>query len=61
VLGADADPDERFPTAYDVSSAGVSLVRPDGFVAFRSREAVADPAAVLERALRSVLSLPAGP
>jgi hypothetical protein len=30
-------------------------VRPDGFVAFRSPDAVDDPAAALESALRSVL------
>jgi 2-polyprenyl-6-methoxyphenol hydroxylase-like FAD-dependent oxidoreductase len=45
----------EFESAYGVSPAGAALVRPDGFVAFRSRDAVDDPAATLERALRSVL------
>jgi len=45
----------EFESAYGVSAAGAALVRPDGFVALRSRDAVDDPAATLERALRSVL------
>jgi putative polyketide hydroxylase len=49
VLGGD------FESAYGVSAAGAALVRPDGFVAFRSADAVDDPAATLESALRSVL------
>lgn len=46
----------EFESAYGVSAAGATLVRPDGFVAFRSRDAVDDPTATLERALRSVLA-----
>ena len=46
----------EFESAYGVSAAGAVLVRPDGFVAFRSRDAVEDPTATLERALRSVLA-----
>ena len=46
----------EFESAYGVSAAGAALVRPDGFVAFRSRDAVDDPTATLERALRSVLA-----
>ena len=46
----------EFESAYGVSAAGAALVRPDGFVAFRSRDAVEDPTAALERALRSVLA-----
>ena len=46
----------EFESAYGVSAAGAALVRPDGFVAFRSRDAVEDPTATLERALRSVLA-----
>jgi hypothetical protein len=49
VLGGD------FESAYGVSAGGAALVRPDGFVAFRSPDAVDDPAATLEGALRSVL------
>jgi 2-polyprenyl-6-methoxyphenol hydroxylase-like FAD-dependent oxidoreductase len=55
VLGADTDPHGRFESAYGVSAAGAVLVRPDGFVAFRSRAGVEQPADVLESALRSVL------
>jgi putative polyketide hydroxylase len=49
VLGGD------FESAYGVSASGAALVRPDGFVAFRSQDAVDDPGATLEGALRSVL------
>jgi 2-polyprenyl-6-methoxyphenol hydroxylase-like FAD-dependent oxidoreductase len=49
ILGGD------FEAAYGVSASGAALVRPDGFVAFRSRDAVDDPRATLEGALRSVL------
>jgi putative polyketide hydroxylase len=49
VLGGDLE------SAYGVSAAGATLVRPDGFVAFRSPDAVDDPTATLEGALRSVL------
>jgi 2-polyprenyl-6-methoxyphenol hydroxylase-like FAD-dependent oxidoreductase len=49
VLGGD------FASAYGVSAAGAALVRPDGFVAFRSPDAVDDPTDALEDALRSVL------
>ncbi|MEW9547505.1 FAD-dependent monooxygenase [Nonomuraea sp. NPDC050783] len=41
---------------YGVSGGGAVLVRPDGYVAWRSRDAVADPVATLEDALRRVLS-----
>jgi 2-polyprenyl-6-methoxyphenol hydroxylase-like FAD-dependent oxidoreductase len=36
-----ADPEQRFTAAYGISSAGASLVRPDGFVAWRSLGACA--------------------
>lgn len=39
-----------------VSSAGVVLVRPDRFIAFRSTEAVSDPAAVLNAAFDQILA-----
>lgn len=36
-IGIDiSDPDDRFPQAYGISKEGASLVRPDGFVAWRS-------------------------
>jgi hypothetical protein len=48
---------EGFPEAYGISPSGVSLVRPDGFVAWRSVEAPADGEveAVLDRVLARVL------
>jgi 2-polyprenyl-6-methoxyphenol hydroxylase-like FAD-dependent oxidoreductase len=49
VLGPD------FESAYGVSGAGAALVRPDGFVAFRSRDAVPQPAEALEKVLHCVL------
>ena len=45
------DPDQRFPQAFGISTAGASLVRPDGFVAWRSPTAVSDPVAALRDAL----------
>ncbi len=49
VLGA------GFADAYGISPGGAALVRPDGFVAFRSHDAVAQPGEALATALRSVL------
>jgi 2,4-dichlorophenol 6-monooxygenase len=40
----------------EVSSAGVVLVRPDRFIAFRSTEAVSDPAAALNAAFDQILA-----
>jgi len=45
------DPDGRFAETYGISSKGASLVRPDGFVAWRSPREAADPASVLREAL----------
>ncbi|HKE14333.1 MAG TPA: FAD-dependent monooxygenase, partial [Kofleriaceae bacterium] len=51
-IGKDPDdPDRRFPQAFGISPAGASLVRPDGFVAWRSPTAVSDPEAALRDAL----------
>ena len=41
--------------AHGIGDDGALLVRPDGFVAWRSPAAVADPAAELDRALRATL------
>lgn len=41
--------------AHGIGDDGALLVRPDGFVAWRSPAAVADPAAELDRVLRAVL------
>ncbi|MBB6555011.1 FAD-dependent monooxygenase [Nonomuraea rubra] len=47
-----------FEQRYGVRGGGAVLVRPDGYVAWRSPEAVADPAGTLERVLRQILSRP---
>ncbi|MEW9547176.1 FAD-dependent monooxygenase [Nonomuraea sp. NPDC050783] len=54
-LGAElSEPDERCAAVYG-GAATATLVRPDGFVAWRSDRPAPDPAAVLESALRTVL------
>ena len=35
-----ADPENRFPGTYGISSSGATLVRPDGFVAWNCQESV---------------------
>ncbi|MPZ56923.1 MAG: monooxygenase [Rhizobiales bacterium] len=50
-----SDPDARFCASYGVSRTGASLVRPDGFVAWRAVEADGDPETALSRALGAVL------
>jgi len=45
------DAQSRFAQAYGISPKGASLVRPDGFVAWRSHGEAADPASVLHEAL----------
>jgi putative polyketide hydroxylase len=45
------DADGRFAETYGISSRGASLVRPDGFIAWRSHGAAADSGAVLRAAL----------
>lgn len=41
---------------YGITDGGASLVRPDGYVAWRSPDTPADPTAALRTALRAVLS-----
>jgi 2-polyprenyl-6-methoxyphenol hydroxylase-like FAD-dependent oxidoreductase len=50
-----SDPEQRFPQAYGISNAGASLVRPDGYVAWRSAEGVAEPVPALRAALTASL------
>jgi putative polyketide hydroxylase len=58
-IGVDlSDVDGRWPAAYGVTDQGAVLVRPDGFVAWRS--VGAGEAGELERVLRKVLDRPAG-
>jgi 2-polyprenyl-6-methoxyphenol hydroxylase-like FAD-dependent oxidoreductase len=40
-----------FRTAFGITSSGASLVRPDGYIAWRSRESTSDPTAALIEAL----------
>ncbi|CAM4205267.1 FAD-dependent monooxygenase [Kibdelosporangium persicum] len=55
-IGTDADPLEpdAFRDAYGVADDGATLVRPDGYIAWRTRTAPADPAAALTDALGTV-------
>lgn len=57
-IGTDlADPESRFAEAYGVTPSGASLVRPDGFVAWRAKSMVEAPEAVMGAALRQILLL----
>ena len=47
-----------FAARYGISVEGASLVRPDGFIAWRSQRAAGDPAAGLNAALDRVLARP---
>ncbi|MFI9272950.1 FAD-dependent oxidoreductase [Kitasatospora sp. NPDC052896] len=49
------EPGGDWAASFGVSSGGAVLVRPDGFVAWRSAGPVADPEAELDRVLRAVL------
>lgn len=51
------DPDGRRTAAYGVAADGATLVRPDGFVAWRSTGPVQDPAAALADAVRAMLGV----
>jgi putative polyketide hydroxylase len=46
---------QELAAAHGIGDDGALLVRPDGFVAWRSPAAVADPAAELDRVLRATL------
>jgi 2-polyprenyl-6-methoxyphenol hydroxylase-like FAD-dependent oxidoreductase len=48
--------DDGFTEAYGLSSSGATLVRPDGFVAWRSNSSAADPESDLTRVLTAILS-----
>jgi hypothetical protein len=49
------DRDGAFEQAFGITSSGASLVRPDGFVAWRSPAAATDPARTLRSALGASL------
>jgi 2-polyprenyl-6-methoxyphenol hydroxylase-like FAD-dependent oxidoreductase len=57
-IGADglADPGGDFPSAYGMTPSGAVLVRPDGFVAWRSKDASAATTESLAGKLASLLS-----
>jgi putative polyketide hydroxylase len=58
VIGTDgevADPDGLWHAAYGIDTDGAVLVRPDGYVAWRSRSGVADPQASLRTAFERLL------
>jgi 2-polyprenyl-6-methoxyphenol hydroxylase-like FAD-dependent oxidoreductase len=55
-IGTDlSDPEQRFPQAYGISNSGASLVRPDGYVAWKSVGGVAEPVPALRAALNASL------
>jgi 2-polyprenyl-6-methoxyphenol hydroxylase-like FAD-dependent oxidoreductase len=55
-IGRDlANPDEDFATAYGIPDAGACLVRPDGFIAWKSAGDADDPAGALRAALAGSL------
>jgi 2-polyprenyl-6-methoxyphenol hydroxylase-like FAD-dependent oxidoreductase len=50
-----SDPDGRWQLAYGIDADGAVLVRPDGYVAWRSRSGVSNPEASLRAAFDSLL------
>jgi 2-polyprenyl-6-methoxyphenol hydroxylase-like FAD-dependent oxidoreductase len=50
-----ADRQAQFAASYGLTSLGASLVRPDGFVAWRARSAVQDPRGTLSKVFRALL------
>ena len=53
--GTLADPAGQFAEAYGVTSAGASLMRPDGYIAWRARDAAGAKSAALEAVFNRVL------
>jgi putative polyketide hydroxylase len=56
-IGGDkiADPDGAWLMAYELEPGGAVLVRPDGYVCWRSRSVTSEPAAALAEAFDKVL------
>jgi len=50
-----ADLESRFAAAYGISDSGAALVRPDGYVAWRSIDGAAEPVTALRAALHASL------
>jgi len=59
-IGGDAalsDPNGVWRRAYEIEPTGAVLVRPDGYIGWRSARGAADPTAVLSKVLDSILSI----
>ena len=54
--GEVVDPDRRFTGSYGVAAGGAVLVRPDGFIGWRSVARPRDPTEALTGALEALLS-----
>ena len=54
-VGAQVIGDDAFAPAYGLTATGAALIRPDGFVAWRVKEAPENASAAVVAALRSVL------
>jgi 2-polyprenyl-6-methoxyphenol hydroxylase-like FAD-dependent oxidoreductase len=52
------DQDGGFSQAYGLSPSGATLVRPDGFIAWRAKAMESDPEGALSRALATILCIP---
>src|SRR4029453_16967082 len=50
------DPGGEFAAAYGLSDSGAALIRPDGFVAWRSKTLTDDPQGELTRAFDAILA-----
>jgi putative polyketide hydroxylase len=63
LIGLDLQPEDTaaFRKAFGISSGGASLIRPDGFIAWRAVDLVGDPAGALTEALALVSSAPREP
>src|SRR6185369_4133715 len=48
--------DESFASTYELEKSGAVLVRPDGYVGWRSRAATGDPSRTLRDALATILN-----
>jgi putative polyketide hydroxylase len=55
--GGIADPDGHWPAAYGLDDTGAVLVRPDGYVGWRSSSMTVDPMTTLRVALSAILGL----
>jgi len=54
-IGKDVDAEPQFSEAFGITNTGATLIRPDGFVAWRSPQGATDPAAELTAALKQSL------